>query len=524
MIDFLSTVEGKFLAVASTGSGKSYVFAGVRKNRPKSLILVPTQEIGMGIARRINTSGAKCEFAPEQQRLHIFTYKVLLNRLRAGKINPLDYDGILRDEAHHLDDTNLQIDEYFPHAKYIIGLTATHYRGTPKETRRLLDYYENRVRVFLTDKVAAQRGVISVPTFEVLPLHNDTEISIVRGDFKAVEVDRMVQSKMEDLATEVAKRYWDPATNRWKRPITVVFSSDKLCVAFDRACRAPTDLCVGRVLTSPTHRMDIFKRAMTRETALVQIKIVGEGVDLPFRIMVDAAPTMSPLFWKQRIGRITRPVPDCPVCQGHPTSYPSGVGRAICLDCTQHPGKAEPPPEYVCTNHNLLRHGYLFEGFVPASTFKDYKAKWPGWVPDATTVSRIIGDVPSLGKYKPAPVQLSDGSTMFCICIDDPTGKRDQYMILVHPATDKTVLAKREWKRTPEGQRDYSQRSKWVAIDEIPDLSGYSSVPASALSPAQLTWWQKSAANVGLDPNEIPSARGFQCMPMLFDTRRRIKV
>ncbi len=184
----------------------------------------------------------------------------------------------------------------------------------------------------------------------------------------------------------------------------------------------------------------------------------------------------------------------------------------------------EDPPVYVVCNHNLQRFAYLMEGCLPPSIFKEYKKKWPNWEPSARMLRRVTGDVPGFGRLKPAQLPLVDGSEALAFVISDPTGRSHSYACIAHPATEKMILARRDWALDSEGRRDYAKSGKWVAVDQIPDLAGYTSHPAAPMTPKQREWWEKSAARYGLDGTQPVTARAFQMLPVLRDLGVRIKV
>lgn len=514
-IDLGLSLQGRHLLVAPTGSGKTSVGCGIYKAAPETtLILVPTDEIGDGWAKNLGMPQDKTK----REKRNLITYKRALTLLASGKLDPTTITRVIQDEAHHLDNTNIGIDEFLGGINKT-GLTATKYRGNPVETKKLLEYYNYNVHQLITIVEAAKRGVISIPKFEVVPLINDDIISVKQGQFVAAEVDRAVSDKIEDLENLIKSRYW--TGQRYTRPIMLTFNSVASCKeAYDRF-GIPCQMVIGET----TERQETFDRVIACETLLIQVSVVGEGVDLPIRVLIDAAPTVSPVRWMQRVGRITRPIRGnlgCQNCQGSSGYWSPDILK--CPKCLRSLDLPEPPPEYVCTNHNLLRHGYLFEGMVPAGVFKDYKKKWPNWEPNTRNAARVIGDIKSLGRFRPAEVPLSDGTSAMGFCLDDPTGRGHQYAALMHPATDKMIVARRDWQLDTEGNRDYNKPCKWVSVPDLPDLTGYSSVPAGPLTPAQAAWWERSADTVGLDRNSMPSNRAFQFLPILLNLRLKVKV
>ncbi len=176
---------------------------------------------------------------------------------------------------------------------------------------------------------------------------------------------------------------------------------------------------------------------VNRKALMVQIKVVGEGVDLPLRRLIDAAPTMSPVFWRQRIGRIMRPVNGellCPACHSNREYGPP------CPLCHDEGRVKEAPPEYIVTNHNLLRHGYLLKGVLPPKAFRDATTAWgPDFKPSRRVVARAAG-LNGLGKFSPSQIPLSDGTFWWMFVLGAPDGSK-QYAVLVNPAGGDPVCA-----------------------------------------------------------------------------------
>jgi hypothetical protein len=65
---------------------------------------------------------------------------------------------------------------------------------------------------------------------------------------------------------------------------------------------------------------------------------------------------------------------------------------------------------------------------------------------------------------------------------------------------------------------------KWVAIPELPDIPKGFSTPADyPIRPNQESWWKTAAVYYGLDESIVPTARQFNVLPILKETRFRFR-
>lgn len=463
-----------------TGTGKTFMQCDGLRRDNTILQIIPSLEIGAGFARVLGISDSRESL--ESNR--IYTILRLLNLLNAGKFDVSLFKRLFFDEAHHTHETWQNVLEYFPRTPYC-GFTATIYAGTPKATRALHAFYGGRITTVLTIPDAISRGVMSLPTFEVVPLHNDETVSVTAGEFKISEIDSLVKDKKEDLAKFIAAKGLN-------RPSMLSMSSVKQCKMmgdeFDHL-NFPYEIVTAD--TGREERKRIFDDTVACKSLMIQINVVSEGVDLPIRRLYDSSPTISPRKWMQQTGRITRPT--------------------------------DVQPEYYCFNHNLLRHAYLFEGMIPASVFKDYKDKWgANYKPTRRALGRVLGEIAGLGRFSPAEIRLSDGTYALGFMLGSPDGKQ-QYGALTTPNDTEVICGVREF-QVENGQRRYDLRPKWKRVDSLPDLTGCTSVPAGTLSFDQLNWWKKDADRVNFDPNGEVTNKSFQFLPFCLNVGRRLKV
>jgi superfamily II DNA or RNA helicase len=500
--------KGASLLVASpTGSGKSYMEGQTHAHELLSdrtgYVIAPTVEILAGIYRKFKFGNCPAVPTREVMESHGFwTVKTLLNRARAGEVPVPDY--MIFDEAHHsTDDTHTELWTLFG-CPPRVGFTATTYRGTPAETRKLRAAWP-AVETAITLPDAVKAAVIAAPSFTVWPLLNDDEIKVVNGEFEVAGVDAKFREVLDALVDRLVERYFQSEYHQWDRPTMVAVNSVAQVRDLEAAFReraVPVVAVTGE--TSDRDRAVAFQRVVDCEAVLVQISVVGEGVDLPIRRLIDCGPTMSPVRFMQRLGRITRPT---------------------------EPGEA--PPEYVTTCHNLTRHAYLWHGVIPPAQVREAQQAWgPGYKPPRRSLARAIG-LEGFGKFTVSPVPLRDGTIGSLYALQTKDGL-NQYAVFLHPTQPDVLYAVRENGLTGEtavheaSGREYAVKSfgRWKRVDGIPDMDAVASVKPQQVTPNMLAWWQgkkgRGAEYYGLDPAAVPDARQFVMLPICADTKTRI--
>jgi hypothetical protein len=209
--------------------------------------------------------------------------------------------------------------------------------------------------------------------------------------------------------------------------------------------------------------------------------------------LIDCSPTMSPVLWRQRLGRIMRPV---------------------------RPGEA--PPHYVVTNHNLLRHGYLLKGIFPRQVFREARQAWgPEFMPSKRMVARAVG-LEGLGRFVPNEIPLADGSFVWMFVLGTADGNA-QYATVVNPYGGDPVCAKRSFSRDENNFKRYDLDTSWKRIKALPDMAGCTSVPAPPLTPNMRQRWKNAARIKGLDPDADVNSRQYQVLPFLYDLGGKFK-
>lgn len=492
----------RILYSSPTGTGKSIIELACLSIDPQALLITPRLEIVAGMLEKCgeDCSSWSTEKLTREAMFYRITTPIRLRNLLAKGEFPLTPERLLVDEAHHSTaDTYRDVEAYWPHLRWC-GFTATPFRGTPKGTVEFLDQWGGGYTEVLGIKDASRLGYVEIPDVVLWPLVDDELIAVNGGEFVVAETGNAVASRLGEVV-ERCRQFVSgsnlhgsdnadyPGEPYWDRPtIFAVPTTDNVIDLVERLNAAGLP-AVGVTQDTPREqRVDAFASTLACRTALVQIDVVSEGVDLHVRRLIDLRPTMSPVKWMQQIGRIGRP----------------------------RKGQHEPGSIYVCCNRNLERHGYLYDGMIPPARIVEAQQAFPA--PSSRAQARAIG-IEGIGRFAPTEVRLADGATalMYNLTAMDKFA-RTEYAVLAHPAYSDVVYAQRVSARDEAGSFTWG---RWERIDTITDVRGYKSAPPKDLTPKQRAWWDRDAKRYGLHPNMTVNRKNFAVLPLLKDTGAR---
>ena len=476
---------GRLMLVSPTGTGKGTMQLGLltalRSTGKNAWIVTPSLEVLRGYLERCGATeadlaGGAGALAELGASIFVTTPVRLRNRLAKSTQKPPEV--LIIDEAHHATLDTISgggLAELCPGATRL-GWTATGYRGSPEETQALKEVWGEFYHV-LDIPAAVENGAWCLPKWRVEPLVNDDELALKGGD---IDADEATLETADALAALVASL--DLAV-----PTCVTTTSIKAAQELESkllALGVESRTVLGT--TPTTERAAAFARVKQGGAVLVSVKVLGEGVDLPWlRRWVDASPTLSPVAFMQKLGRITRP---------HPT-----------------------PAEYVGTNRNLERHGYLLQGKFPRSEFKLAQERFGG--PSMRAATSRVRFLKSAGKVKPIELPLADGviGTMYALWHPAKNGGSGfERCIILDPTSDTAVSVMREVDPSKEGKEKWGA---WTVEAEVPaTIEGFkASKIGGKCSLAQLRWWDKEAAKRGLDQSATPTRAQFFALPVLVE-------
>lgn len=282
------------LLASPTGTGKGTIELGLlrtlRLRGEDAVIVTPSLEVIRGYLERCGATaedlqGSAEELARLGDAIHVTTPVRLRNRLRDGRRTAPSV--VIVDEAHHSVESNLAgggLRALTPSAAWV-GFTATPYRGSPEETKDLRDSWGEPTTV-LTIPQAVACGAWALPTWRVEGLVNDDACTLRNGDLDA---DEAVFEQVGPLAKLIEGL--DLST-----PTCVTLPSVRAASSLAKVLEDAGVECRVVLGETPTEeRAEAFTRCAQGGCLLVSVKVLGEGVDLPWlRRWVDASPTLSP--------------------------------------------------------------------------------------------------------------------------------------------------------------------------------------------------------------------------------------
>lgn len=480
----IASDEQYYLTASPTGTGKSYMAWELLDKLPTPMFITPRVEIIADMLRKKSCSfDSHAELMLLADKYNLATPIRLRNRMMDGR--EFGIESVILDECHHESaDTYQQIKALVGNKVRYRGLTATPYRGTPKQTAKFRSVW-NEPNWAITYPDGVSQGYLSLPVCETWGLVDDDLIELSsNGEFVQSTLCAEVSNNLEHALIRSHDAGMWRKDGRPLRPMIIGIPSSAVFPQLMREANL-LGLRITTIDQSTTYkeRQRLFNGVRNSDFALAHINVVSEGVDLPIRQYLDLSPVMSPVAFMQRFGRSTRPI-----LQG------------------------EERPRYICTNHNIERHGYLLDGLLPTSVFKEAQTAF-GKYSERSGKSRAFG-VESLGKIRGTGVKLVNGlqCTIYAITAMDGHRKKS-YLVLLHPAYSTPL-----WFKRSDIHGDTVAYGKW-SIEQNPpdDVKGFKSLASGGLSEKQVAWWNKAAHTRGLDPSQELTPKVFQLLPALSD-------
>lgn len=473
---------------APTGTGKSIAELLALATIQDSILITPRIEIIAGMMEKLGHyvyDLSDDALTTLSWQYNITTPIRLRSMLSKGLLSFMP-SCLLIDECHHDYANTYQDITMYLNGCPKVGLTASPYRGTPKQTQAFRSQWGNKIHSLIDLPTAINKGYCTLPTPTIWPLLDDDTIDVVNGEFKlnTPNATFTLQKSLEDVAKRV-KPFFCSKTKLYDKP-TMFSLSNTLAVKHLSLILSKAGLphvCVTAE-TSRSDRNKAFQQVINSTHLLLQINVVSEGVDLPIARLIDLSPTMSPVKWVQQLGRIMRP---------------------------------NLEPEYICCCRNLERHCYLMEGLFPNSTVKDAQNAFSTDeipLPTKRGGIRVVG-LEGLGKFAVTPIHLMDGTVGFLYNLVHTSGyQRTEYIAFIHPNFPEPARGMKI-NREVNGEMKWG---RWQLVESLPDLKGCISAKTYELSEKQLIKWNQNAHHVGLNPHKLVTVKEFQILPFLLDT------
>lgn len=505
---FKNRKTGMLLLESPTGSGKSLIqlklIKEIRKASPLAVVhLITTkQNIVRAYLKTLGVNSEKATWSKTKrvaERFGIFTYNSYQRKLVKGEIEPPHV--LIVDEAHHLFLGKKRTDQilYYRDQCKIIGLTATGYRGTPRETREFVEMWDER-KVLLTPKEALVLGIIQEPTYITVPVMDDDLLTLRNGEFAISSV-----RDLEECCKFSGETFFESIKKiliKEKGAGATVIEVPSIEIANDLQEYLTVQGFTCNTLTAKTKEKDRLKALADLEAAkavLIEVSIISEGFDLPdLEVFIDAKPKNSPVDFVQTSGRAKR--------------------------------KSPVKKRYYCLNRNIERHAYLLEGCIPLGEIRQAQQAFPNI--SARNKKRVFGE--SLGKLKALPFETKDRvfGSFYLIKNLDVAGDKNLYAVILMPHTSKVVCCKRTDKRNrsipnPE-PKDYWIWGKWKTCELPENFKGFTTETlkkrgnGKEMTPAQKKWWLEDCERFGLYPKPNTDKREFNILPILKESGIRL--
>lgn len=476
-----------------TGSGKSIAELLLLSIVKDSIMITPRLEIIAGMMDKLGhyvDDMTDIELVSlSWNNYGILTPLRLRKLLAEGKLSYMP-SCLIIDEAHHDFASTYQDITMYLNGCPKVGLTATPYRGTPKGTSAFMNQWANTVHPLISLIDCVNNGFVQVPLPTVWPMLDDDTIDLVNGEFKLNLGKASVQlEEAIDKVVYQCKKFYCRKSHLYDMPtmfsVPTTVAAKYLCESLTKSnlpnCLVITD-------TKRSARTRAFNDVVRASKILVQIDVVSEGVDLPLKRLIDLSPTMSPVRFVQRIGRIMRP---------------GGV-----------------QPEYICCNRNLERHCYLMEGLFPNDTVKEAQEAFGKDSFSRRSGTRVVG-LEGLGRFAITPIHLLDGTVGFLYNLIHTAGfKRTEYIAFIHPNSPDVIRGM----KVSANDGEKMKWGKWQLVGSLPDLKGCVTAKNYDLSEAQSNRWNQDAQRHGLNPHKLITAREFQILPFLMNTGLKFRV
>lgn len=478
---------GRKMLSAPTGTGKGTIelglLRGLLERGEKAAIVTPSLEVVRGYLERCGASveDLSCGaggLTKMGEMIHVYTPVRLRNLIRDKGMKPPTF--LIIDEAHHATLDNITgggLAELCPGATWV-GFTATPFRGTPRETEELFTVW-GEPHIVLTIPQAVRNGSWSLPKWRVEGIVDDDACNLKNGDLNADEITLTSMDQFVDLIkkTDLTK------------PTCITLPSVKAAKELASMLEVHSieyRVVIGETLTPD--RAEAYSRVAQGGALLISVKVLGEGVDLPWlRRWIDGSPTLSPVSFMQKLGRITRP--------------------------------GEEPSEYVGTNRNLERHGFLLAGLLPREELKKAQEKFGG----GSKRGSRAGLIKCVAKLKPVPLPLAGGvqGSMWVMWQPGPMGGSGfERAILLDPTSERVISAIREIKPGNAKQGE----NVWMKTDLPEQMDGFRAARTAGIcTDGQDKWWKRAGATHGLDTGVRPTKAQFFALPVLHDLARTME-
>ncbi len=309
--------ESKALAIAATGSGKTYmaVFDALQVRPKKLLFIVHREDILIKAKESFDRIIDKTKFSTgfftgthKDDADYLFSTVQTL-QLHYEKFGKNDFEYIIVDEAHHASSPSYAkiLSHFSP--RFMLGLTATPERSDNGDIYSIFDNniaVEIRLRQALEYELVAPFHYFGITEFNEITYEN-VDIDDVAAVAKLLMISRRVEyviEKMEFYGHDGDKR-------KALGFCATVEHAEFMAQEFNN--RGFVSLCLsgGNSVTERTVAIQRLESADDQLQVIFTVDIFNEGIDVPsVNTILMLRPTDSSIIFTQQLGRGLRRLPD----------------------------------------------------------------------------------------------------------------------------------------------------------------------------------------------------------------------
>ncbi|NOI66430.1 DEAD/DEAH box helicase [Vibrio sp. 99-8-1] len=303
--------ENKALAIAATGSGKTYMAAfDVRKADPKRVLFVVHREEILLDARKsfIHVMGKEpSDFGilsanqKDWNSDYLFATNMSIAK-NLTRFDPSHFEYIVIDEAHHVSsDTYQEILDYFE-PKFLLGMTATPERG---DAQSIYENFDNNIAVEIRLRDALDADlVVPFHYFGITEAESIDYEGIDLNDISAVAKLLKTNRRVDHIISNMEFYGYDGDTCRAVGFCVSIEHAQYMAEEFNKAGIAA---CCLSSENSRQERQNAIAQLSDAEDPLkiiFTVDLFNEGIDIPsINLVLMLRPTSSPVVFIQQLGR-----------------------------------------------------------------------------------------------------------------------------------------------------------------------------------------------------------------------------
>jgi len=309
--------ETKALAIAATGSGKTYMAVfDVLQVRPKRVLFIVHREdilikakesFDRIIDKTLYTTGYFTGNTKEDADYLFSTIQTM--QLHYESFGATDFDYIIVDEAHHASSPSYtKVLSYFS-SQFLLGLTATPERSDQGDIYSIFDNniaVEIRLRQALEYELVAPFHYFGITEFNEITYEN-----VDIDDLAAVAKLLMISRRAEYIIEKMEFYGHDGSKRKALGFCATVEHAEFMAKEFNS--RGYPSLCLTGENSIP-ERLSAIQRLESEEDCLqviFTVDIFNEGIDIPtVNTILMLRPTDSSIIFTQQLGRGLRRLPD----------------------------------------------------------------------------------------------------------------------------------------------------------------------------------------------------------------------